>query len=128
MDKYLLKMPGAGFLTNENVPIKSLPYVQNCVKKNGKPQFILLERTSALARKIKTLNMEIGALIGRPLCWTQQDDEITSFRQSMTRVRYFERQRLQEGIAKNGLSTERPAVQVHLSDVSLSVLTEISLV
>jgi hypothetical protein len=33
--------------------------------------------------------MEIGALIGKPLCWTQQDDEITAFRQQMTRSVQF---------------------------------------
>jgi phosphatidylinositol-4,5-bisphosphate 3-kinase len=102
MEKYLLKTPGASFLTNEDVPIKSLPYVQNCIKRNSKPQFVLLERNSVETKKIKTLNMEIGSLIGRPLCWTQQDDEITTFRQQMTRIRYFERQRAQEEANKRG--------------------------
>jgi hypothetical protein len=54
VEKYLLKTPGAGFLTNENVPIKSLPYVQNCLKRNSKPQFVLLERNSAETKKVKS--------------------------------------------------------------------------
>jgi hypothetical protein len=31
------------------------------------------------------INKEIGALVGRPLVWTQNDDEVTAFRQTMTR-------------------------------------------
>jgi hypothetical protein len=57
MDKYLLKTPGAGFLTNENVPIQSLPYVQNCLKRNSKPQFVLLERNSEETKKV-TLSLD----------------------------------------------------------------------
>jgi phosphatidylinositol-4,5-bisphosphate 3-kinase len=91
-DRYLFKVPGASFLTNEIETMKSLPYVHNCLMRGSQPMFIVLEKTSEAAKRIKKNNVEIGALIGRPLSWVQQDDEITSFRQSMTRLRYFERQ------------------------------------
>jgi len=92
VERYLFKVPGASFLTNENERMKLLPYVHNCLMTGSQPMFIVLEKTSEAAKRIKKNNVEIGSLIGRPLSWVQQDDEITSFRQSMTRVRYFERQ------------------------------------
>lgn len=91
-EKYLLKSPGASFLNNENEEIISLPYVNNCIVRGSDPIFIFLDKSSETAKRIKKNNLEIGSLIGRPLSWVQQDDEITSFRQSMARLRHFSRQ------------------------------------
>lgn len=102
-EKYLLKYPGASFLINESENLISLPYVHNCIVRGASPIFVVLDKTSDTVKRIKRNNLEIGSLIGRPLSWVQQDDEITSFRQSMNRVRYFSWQDKQNNQSANEL-------------------------
>jgi hypothetical protein len=102
MERYCLKLPGASILNNENEPLEVLPYIHNCLLRHQDPVFIVLEKVSNQTRRIKINNKEIGSLVGRPLSSQQSDDEITSFRQSMTRLRYFIREsssQLQAGAA-----------------------------
>lgn len=101
VERYIFKLPGASFLTNEAEKMKGLPYVHNCLMRGSEPMFVVLEKTSDAAKRIKKNNVEIGALIGRPMSWVQGDDEITSFRQAMTRLRYFERQKSNATQAKD---------------------------
>lgn len=101
VERYIFKLPGASFLTNEAEKMKALPYVHNCLMRGSEPMFVVLEKTADAAKRIKKNNVEIGALIGRPMSWVQGDDEITSFRQSMTRLRYFERQKSTSTSAKD---------------------------
>jgi hypothetical protein len=53
MDKYLLKVPGASVLNNENETIKSLPYVHNCLMKNVSPVFVVLEKSSQQTKLVR---------------------------------------------------------------------------
>lgn len=45
----------------------------------------------------------IGDLVGKPLCWTQEQDEVTVFRESACRQRYLERQERLRSIEAGGV-------------------------
>ena len=42
-----------------------------------------MEKSTVLNKKEKTINLEIGNLLGVPLAWTHEDNEIAQFRKSM---------------------------------------------
>jgi len=48
---------------------------------------------SILSKKEKHINVEIGSLIGTPLCWTQPGSEPDQFRKSMLYVRFQEKKK-----------------------------------
>lgn len=52
-----------------------------------------------LSKKDKHINVEIGSLVGTPLCWTQPGSEIDQFRKSMLYVRYQEHLKRAGGVA-----------------------------
>jgi len=86
---YVLKAPSVeGYLSDETIAIGNIPLVENCRKQSTTPKLILVEKSAALTKKEKLINVEIGSLLGSPLCWTQEDNEITQFRKSMIWVRY----------------------------------------
>lgn len=81
------QIPGAGFLTNEEDVLISLPYFQNCKKRKDVPILMAVEKGSVYYKKCQKDNVIIGSLVGRPLAWAQHDDENTAFRQCMARIR-----------------------------------------
>lgn len=86
--KISFKIPGAGFLTNEDEPLMDIPYFQNCSKRKDDALFVLVMKGSNYQRLIKHDSITIGSLIVRPLAWAQHDDENTAFRQCMARIRF----------------------------------------
>lgn len=85
MIHYILKTPSAdGYLSDETIAIGTIPLIETCRQQSTTPKLILVEKSAALTKKEKIINVEIGSLIGSPLCWTQDDSEISQFRKSMT--------------------------------------------
>jgi hypothetical protein len=50
--------------------------------------------------------------VGKPLCWTQEQDEVTVFRESACRQRYLERQERLRSIEAGGVPIQRSEVEV----------------
>eukprot|EP01114_Cavostelium_apophysatum_P016118 TRINITY_DN4532_c0_g2_i2.p1 TRINITY_DN4532_c0_g2~~TRINITY_DN4532_c0_g2_i2.p1 ORF type:complete len:1434 (+),score=438.70 TRINITY_DN4532_c0_g2_i2:87-4388(+) len=88
---YVLKMPSAGYVNDENVQLGSIPFIEACRAQSTIPKFNLIEKSGALSKKEKMINLEIGSLLGSPLGWTQDNSEISQFRKSMTWERYKEK-------------------------------------
>ena len=85
---YVLKTPLPDGFLSDDTQLSSIPYVESCRKESTTPKLIVVEQREAVTKKGKRVNMEIGSLIGSPLCWTTEDSEITQFRKSMMWVRY----------------------------------------
>eukprot|EP01119_Soliformovum_irregulare_P017393 TRINITY_DN5165_c0_g1_i1.p1 TRINITY_DN5165_c0_g1~~TRINITY_DN5165_c0_g1_i1.p1 ORF type:complete len:1287 (-),score=389.49 TRINITY_DN5165_c0_g1_i1:1418-5278(-) len=96
MDHYILKTPSAeGYLSDETITLGCIPFIENCREDSTTPKLIL-QKKSAISKREKIINLEIGSLIGSPLIWTQEDKEISQFRKSMQWVRWNEKQNVQE--------------------------------
>eukprot|EP01117_Protostelium_nocturnum_P006783 TRINITY_DN2436_c0_g1_i2.p1 TRINITY_DN2436_c0_g1~~TRINITY_DN2436_c0_g1_i2.p1 ORF type:complete len:1251 (+),score=411.48 TRINITY_DN2436_c0_g1_i2:224-3976(+) len=94
MGHYTIKTPSKdGWLSNENASLGSIPFIEECRHNSCTPKLVLGERGATLTKKEKLINLEIGSLIGSPLCWTQGDSETNQFRKSMTWVRFQERKK-----------------------------------
>ncbi len=50
--------------------------------------------------------------MGKPLCWAQEQDEVTVFRESACRQRYLERQERLRSIEAGGVPIQRSEVEV----------------
>ncbi|XP_049852196.1 phosphatidylinositol 3-kinase 1-like [Schistocerca gregaria] len=114
LQKYILKVPGAQFITDESGEVGSLPYVRNCLIRSRVPVFAVLDKTSKEVRGIKKNNLEIGSLLGRPISWLQQDGEVTSFCQSMALFRY--EHYAQRARASGGEVASRSGLTVHTGE------------
>ena len=94
MEHYTIKTPSKdGWLSDESVILGGIPFIESCRHNSTTPKLVLGEKGSSLTKKEKLINLEIGSLIGSPLCWTQGDSETNQFRKSMTWVRFQERKR-----------------------------------
>ncbi len=71
-------------------PVGSVSYVLGCRSSSMTPSFFL-EATPGVSKLAKLAEKEVGALIGRPLCWTGGADEVDKFRHVMRLVRKQER-------------------------------------
>jgi len=108
MMKYKVKVPGASeFFLDDNTTIGQHTFLTQLKKRGMRPQLILAEKNSEKDKKQKKLSLQIGNLIGVPLCWTAEQDEITTFRQNMCRFRYELRNRKKLGLVKTPLPISR---------------------
>jgi hypothetical protein len=90
LDHYTFSLPEnttRGQHLDETTQLNSLHYIIDCRKRSTIPKLRLVELTRPLTNAEKRENKEIGALTSQPLCWTNQEDEITTFRKAMRRVR-----------------------------------------
>jgi len=71
----MFKIPGAGFLFNEEEPVKDIPYFQNSRKRRDDPKFMLVIKGSSYHKAVKHDEVVIGSLLVTPLSWAQHDDE-----------------------------------------------------
>src|SRR5690606_21795394 len=61
------------YLQGENQPLDDLPIIQFCKKKHFSPRLSLVEREESKEEKL--MSVQIGSLIGRPLCWHNSDTD-----------------------------------------------------
>lgn len=87
MDKYTLTVPGVESSTGQCD--SSMSFIEACRKKSVIPKLVLLEKPSAFTKKEKLTNKMIGSLIDKPLCWTVEELEKTTFHQKTTRLQYL---------------------------------------
>lgn len=53
MNYYILKTPGVeGYLNEENIELESIPYIITCRKQSTIPKLVLIEKSSALTKKV----------------------------------------------------------------------------
>ncbi len=71
-----------------------LAYVNRAIKNKENPKLLFVDKDSEVTKQEQLLNLVIGNLIGKPLCWTQEQDEITIFRQNMCRYIIVEKQQI----------------------------------
>lgn len=93
--KVAFKIPGAGWMTNEHVPIGQVPYFQDAAKRKEDPRLMIVRKDGGADSYYKLIKLDeigIGKLLRAPMAWQTQDDENTAFRQCMARVRLQERQ------------------------------------
>eukprot|EP01119_Soliformovum_irregulare_P012209 TRINITY_DN3158_c0_g1_i2.p1 TRINITY_DN3158_c0_g1~~TRINITY_DN3158_c0_g1_i2.p1 ORF type:complete len:1000 (+),score=298.95 TRINITY_DN3158_c0_g1_i2:13-3012(+) len=80
---YIFRVDGDDYLFEEDARLATIPYLIFCKRNGLLPIFTLVERT-----QYKLALKEVGAIIGRPLCWAGEQGETDSFRKNMNRVRY----------------------------------------
>lgn len=102
MDKYLLTIPGVD--SDGDASYNNVSFIEICRKKSTIPKLVLMEKPSAFTRKEKESNLLIGSLVGKPLCWTVEELETTTFRQKLTREQYM--QKKSNGTGVSGLHVE----------------------
>ncbi len=94
-NRFELQVPGGGAgLKSSSVQaiavLGDLAYVASRRNNSLTPSFLLVENP-VLSNLAKLADKEVGALIGRPLCWTGGDGEVEMFRRVMRLVRRQER-------------------------------------
>lgn len=101
--RYILRVPGTvGAEVDLSAPIGSIHYVQ-MTRSNSMTPSLKLEANPVVSRQAKVAEKELGALIGRPLCWTGGDGEVEMCRRVMRSVRRQE---------KNFLATKEVSSQL----------------
>jgi len=86
MDKYSFVLPHrmSSPIEDESRSLDTIPYAEVCRKSGTCVQLHLVLKKHILTKDEKRENKEIGAMVGRPLCWSNQEDETTYFRRMAT--------------------------------------------
>ncbi|KAL6059622.1 Phosphatidylinositol 4,5-bisphosphate 3-kinase catalytic subunit gamma isoform [Balamuthia mandrillaris] len=101
ISRFALVPPTMKTLPNQDVPLESIEYINDCRKKAMTPQLRFVEKSKALTNAEKLENVEIGALIGQPLCWAVEEDETSYFRRA-TKQHAEQRKKRHKGMEANG--------------------------
>lgn len=107
LERYQLKNVGAKTKLEENTLLKDIPYINESRQSSFTPSLLLNENISMNEKKKRAqkVQVEIGFLTGRPLCWTAEEDEIAYFRYNTKKLRQIEIKKLLE---KRKLRTPAP--------------------
>ncbi|KAL6051806.1 Phosphatidylinositol 4,5-bisphosphate 3-kinase catalytic subunit gamma isoform [Balamuthia mandrillaris] len=65
------------YLNGDTTPLHEFPVFQFCLKKNRTARLTVVERGQSKQEKLASL--QIGSLIGRPLCWDSTDNNQTTY-------------------------------------------------
>eukprot|EP01088_Endostelium_zonatum_P015669 TRINITY_DN3956_c0_g1_i1.p1 TRINITY_DN3956_c0_g1~~TRINITY_DN3956_c0_g1_i1.p1 ORF type:complete len:1236 (-),score=318.64 TRINITY_DN3956_c0_g1_i1:189-3761(-) len=86
LNKFFISTPmmkRIAVLSEETAPLDSIDYIIECKKSGALPKLRLVEKSKPLTNKEKLRDKEIGALIGKPLCWTDEGTEVIDTRKNL---------------------------------------------